>query len=263
MKITSLGGIGYDSNIYLVEDDINVLIDCGTNYHTQHTIEEIERRVPLDSIERIILTHRHYDHTGGAKTLQERTGAETFCHELDAKCLVVGDSVSTGARNFGDDMEPIQVTDIKRGEILSFGEMEMIVIHTPGHSVGSVCLFDPNKRILFSGDTVFADGGVGRWDLVTGNFEELVASVDLLTTLEVDALYPGHGNHTETGGAARIERSMMNLTMYTPDQLMLRKLHQENPLRFMDGEDLIELIQKRKDGMVKDLSHSFELEEDD
>ena len=68
---------------------------------------------------------------------------------------------------------------------------------TPGHTEGSICLLHGKSKTLFTGDTVFTGGSVGRWDLATGNYDQLVSSLEKLRKLDFENLYPGHGPYTE------------------------------------------------------------------
>ena len=85
-------------------------------------------------------------------------------------------------------------------------------MHTPGHTIGSMCLI--GKNCLFSGDTVFADGGVGRWDLDTGNYEQLLDSLEKLADIMVDDLYPGHGPSARGNAPDHLAMSLRALKMY-------------------------------------------------
>jgi len=89
-------------------------------------------------------------------------------------------------------MQPVEVTSLKNGEVFSTGEHELRVLHTPGHSAGSICLYEEASGALISGDTVFV-GGVGRWDLPSGDYNTLVRSVKTLYELAPASIYPGHG----------------------------------------------------------------------
>ena len=86
--------------------------------------------------------------------------------------------------------------------------MKFEVLHTPGHSICSIALYDKNTKTIVSGDTVYTDGGIGRWDLPTGNYEELVASVRRLSNMEVRALYPGHGPFSKSDGNRHISLAL-------------------------------------------------------
>lgn len=119
-------------------------------------------------------------------------GAKVFIHELDAEVVGNGDSWGTLSSMFSQSMDAIDVTPIKAGYDFSTGEHNLKVLHTPGHSIGSICLYDETTKDLISGDTVFV-GGVGRWDLPSGDFDALVRSVHGLKSLDVKNIYPGHG----------------------------------------------------------------------
>jgi len=192
MTIHYLPGRGADSNIYIVDGERPFLVDTGTGHNIERTIRRIAEVVDIGRIDRIFLTHKHFDHAGGAAELKRRTGATVYIHELDSQPVMEGDDWSTQAVMFGMRMEPVKVETIQEGELISSGECDFRVIHTPGHSAGSVALFSEEDAALIAGDTVFV-GGVGRWDLPGGDYHQLVKSLHKLEGLEVRALYPGHG----------------------------------------------------------------------
>jgi len=88
------------------------------------------------------------------------------------------------------------------------------VIHTPGHSPGSICLYEPGKKWLFSGDTVFAYGSFGRVDLPGGSARELIKSLEMLSRLDVENLYPGHEEVVEGDAKLHIARSLKIAKMF-------------------------------------------------
>ena len=192
MRIHHLPGRGYDSNIFLVNGDEPFLVDAGTGINGKTVLAWIREIVDEERIGRIILTHRHHDHVGGAAELSRTLGARVLIHERDAAPVENGDSKGTLGDMFGAEMEAVKVDTLSEGDIVSTGDGDFIVLHTPGHSTGSLALFCKEEGTLISGDTVFV-GGVGRWDLPTGNLSELVASIKRLLDLEVKDLYPGHG----------------------------------------------------------------------
>jgi hydroxyacylglutathione hydrolase len=192
MTIRFLPGKGYDGNMFLVEGSDPILVDTGTGQHFPTIIKTIEGLVPIKKLRTIVLTHRHYDHVGGASALMKRLGASVFIHELDAEVVGNGDSWGTMSSMFNQSIDAIEVTPLKAGHIFSTGDQKLKVLHTPGHSTGSICLYDETTKDLISGDTVFL-GGVGRWDLPSGDFEALVKSVRSLHDLDVKSIYPGHG----------------------------------------------------------------------
>ncbi|HUL39682.1 MAG TPA: MBL fold metallo-hydrolase [Methanomassiliicoccales archaeon] len=192
MTIRYLPGKGYDCNLFLVEGKDPILIDTGTGQHTSEILRIITSHIENGRIRTIVLTHRHYDHTGGASAMMRSLGAKVFIHELDAEVVGNGDSWGTMSEMFNKSIDAIEVEPIKAGHVFSSGEHELKVLHTPGHSIGSICLYDESTKELISGDTVFV-GGVGRWDLPSGDFDALVKSVRGLRGLDVKSIYPGHG----------------------------------------------------------------------
>jgi len=202
MSVLSIAGTGYDCNLYVVTGPHPVLVDAGTGMHMRKVLDRIEKLHLERPIEKIVLTHRHFDHVGGAADLASKFNAEVFIHEDDADSVEKGDNESTAANAYGSRLKPIKVTRIAEDDTISTGEHELMVLHTPGHTAGSICLYERSKRFLISGDTVFV-GGVGRWDLPTGNRRELISSIRCLLMQQPQDLYPGHGptsigNATET-----------------------------------------------------------------
>jgi len=195
-KITGL----YGANAYLIDAERPVLVDVGA----PNMFDLLKEFMNPTDLEYIILTHCHYDHTFGTAQLAERTGASIAIHEEDAKLL--GEDWATASDMFGaraPSIEPDML--LKGGESLDLGDVSLRIIHTPGHTPGSICLY--GSGLLFSGDTIFAAGGIGRTDL-GGDAHALVDSIKLLTTLDVDILYPGHGEITNENAGAQIRASL-------------------------------------------------------
>jgi hydroxyacylglutathione hydrolase len=192
MTIHYLSGKGLDSNIFMVDGRRPFLVDAGTGQNTDSILHSLGEVMDMDSLDRIILTHRHYDHVGGAAELRRRLGAMVYIHELDAQPVRMGDDWGTQSKMFGFAMEPVEVETLQEGAIVSTGDRDFEVLHTPGHSAGSIALFCERDGSLIAGDTVFV-GGVGRWDLPSGDYPQLVNSLRRLAGLKAVDLYPGHG----------------------------------------------------------------------
>ncbi|OPX57327.1 MAG: hydroxyacylglutathione hydrolase [Methanomassiliicoccales archaeon PtaB.Bin134] len=188
----------FDSNIYLLTGEDPILVDVGTGMHHQDVLKWLSYTVKRNKVRRIVLTHRHYDHTGGAAGMAKELGAEVLMHADDSPAVRQGDPRQTLAYMFGVPGHPVEVTDLVDGQVLSTGSSNFQVVHTPGHTSGSISLWEKDKGILLSGDTVFV-GGVGRWDLPSGNFEQLVGSVKKLLSLAPKEIYPGHGDFSQNG----------------------------------------------------------------
>jgi hydroxyacylglutathione hydrolase len=152
-----------------------------------------------DQINTIVLTHCHFDHTGRVKEISHMCKAKVAIHKIDARGLV--DDLQSLSMHFGE-RSPGIVPDIVLGEGDIIGEL--MVLHTPGHTPGSICLYSERDRVLISGDTVFSDGCFGRYDFPGGSRMELARSLDRLALLDVEGLYPGHGEPVEHGGNRHI-----------------------------------------------------------
>jgi hydroxyacylglutathione hydrolase len=197
LKVHQVCGSGYDSNVYYVDAQKPILIDTGTGQHNKETLQNLDKFSSIDKISKIILTHKHADHSGGAAELSAELGVKVYAHELDGQALVEGDGASTGAIMFGFIQQKVDITFIAGGDTIDCGDLELEIIHTPGHSPGSVSLYDSESKSIFCGDLVFMDGGVGRWDLPGGEYKELVRSVEKILEREIDNFYPGHGPANE------------------------------------------------------------------
>ncbi len=150
----------------------------------------------------LINTHGHFDHVGANKRMKEVTGARIAIHPDDEPML---GELSSSALNFGLSAENSPPADIhlKHGDEISFGNITLKVIHTPGHSRGGICLY--TRGHLFAGDTLFA-GSIGRTDLPGGDYDTLISSIKekLLILDEKTIVYTGHGPETTIGAEKRM-----------------------------------------------------------
>ncbi len=189
VEVHKVSGSPFDGNVYLIKDEVPVLIDAGMD--PEPTLRKIQKFIDPADIEMIILTHSHHDHSGGVVRLKEATGARVLIHEEEAGFL--GDDMATVAYLFGLSAPELKADGVlNEGDVLDLGEWKLEVMHTPGHSPGGICLYERKARVLFSGDTVFPQGNIGRTDLYAGCGSDLVSSIERLTALEVEVLYPGH-----------------------------------------------------------------------
>lgn len=197
MKVHYIAGVGYDSNVYLLEDEDPIVVDTGSGMYAESTLEEISKIVPLGKIGRIVLTHCHYDHFGGAAAFQKETGGRIYLHEAEAVPLRAGETIVTISGMFGGKLKEVDLEPLKTGQKLKIGTSQLEVLHMPGHSPGSIALYESASNSAVVGDTVFCDGGVGRWDLPGGDLAQLKRSVERLRGLNLRNIYPGHGSYAE------------------------------------------------------------------
>jgi glyoxylase-like metal-dependent hydrolase (beta-lactamase superfamily II) len=143
----------------------------------------------------IVSTHGHWDHTGANAAVAEHTGAQIAVHPLDAHRLTNPQPLFAPF-----EIPPsVPAVELAEGGEIRFGDIRLSVLHTPGHTEGSVCLLSADDGLLFSGDTLFANGW-GRVDLPGGSPEVMAESIARLADLEDHlAVLPGHGRATTIG----------------------------------------------------------------
>jgi glyoxylase-like metal-dependent hydrolase (beta-lactamase superfamily II) len=154
------------------------------------------------TVKYIINTHGHFDHVGANRRLKEATGADILIHAGDAPMLA---HLPAAAMAFGlrvEDSPPADRT-VADGETITFGDITLTVIHTPGHSPGGIALF--TDKVAFVGDSLFY-GSIGRTDFPGGEYNTLISSIkNRLFPLGDDVvIYTGHGPATTIGQERRI-----------------------------------------------------------
>ena len=172
----------YQTNTYIIHDGQSktcCVIDPG--YEADTVLDHCEK-LGLN-VEAILLTHGHFDHVGAVKEIAAETDCRVYLHTAD---LTMPPMMTAGALHYTD-----AYTD---GTQLDLAGLSIGVIHTPGHTPGSVCLVC--EQSIFSGDTLFAQG-CGRTDLPGGDWATIVASLNRLSKIEGNFwVYPGHGPST-------------------------------------------------------------------
>lgn len=201
-----IGKIGHITNCYLVygQNRDGILIDAGYDYNK--ILGEVEKnRV---NVKYIVITHGHADHIGAVEKIQKYLKCKVIVHEMDYKKLI------SLEENYSDmfDIKKQELKDeyimkIKSGYTLDVGDLKLEFIHTPGHTSGSICIYEKEENILFTGDTIFEDC-YGRCDLYSASIDEMASSVNkLFSRFSNITIYPGHGN------SCNIEKSKKYIKM--------------------------------------------------
>lgn len=170
----------YQANTYILQNgDRCAVIDPG---YEPETILSFLRRKSL-TLDAILLTHGHFDHVGGVRALAAETDCKVYLHEVE---LSMPPMMTAGTLYYTDTYGD--------GDTVTAAGLSVHVLHTPGHTPGSVCLIAEDT--MFSGDTLFA-GSCGRTDLPGGSWQDILGSLKRLAALETDyTVLPGHGEST-------------------------------------------------------------------
>ncbi len=197
MKLFTKVSTPLNVNTYvLVKDGSAVIIDPSGR--AQYLLDIVERENAV--LKAILLTHGHFDHIMAVDEILKSNPVPVYLHEEDRKAMASDDPQVT--YYFRRHYKFIADNTVEDGQQLDIGGMEFTVIHTPGHTAGSVCYLI--GKLLFTGDTIF-DGTVGRWDFPYGNKAVLKTSVDKLLKLDPDLMvYPGHENSIRLGDDLQI-----------------------------------------------------------
>ena len=188
MKIIPIAPYSFGANTYaIISDGHAIIIDPSV------TVGAITSAVSEEGavIDAVVLTHGHFDHIVSIDTMRDALGVTVYIHDEDAEMLTDG-SKNAFLTFFGRDRayRPADKT-LTDGEVIKVGDAEIKVIHTPGHSKGSICLL--GDGFLVTGDTLFAES-VGRCDLWGGDQASLAASLEKLRSLDRSIMiYAGHG----------------------------------------------------------------------
>jgi len=183
---------------YVLWDETKECAIVDPGCHTQREQTRLEKFISDNHLNPIMLlnTHGHFDHVMGNAFVSNKWSIKTYIHPEDKPQL---ERSTQYGEMFGYNIEspPIDIEEIEDGHTLELGNTYLKVIHTPGHTRGGVCFYNPDDKIVFSGDSLF-EGSIGRTDLPGGNYEQLLDSLlnKVVTLGKEYVVYPGHGAHT-------------------------------------------------------------------
>lgn len=188
-------GFVEQTNCYIIQDENTketMVIDPGGE--PEKIIDMLN--ILEAKLKYIYLTHCHADHIGATNSLQELVGGTILIHRTEAENLKE-DQINLATYIGLPEIKLQPDSRIDDDDLIHIGRLEFKVIHTPGHTNGSTCLYLPKEKLLFSGDTLFR-GTWGRTDLPTSSFEDIIESITnkLIILPEDTIVYPGHGKST-------------------------------------------------------------------
>ena len=196
-EIFQVGGGGFtapeDAAVYLIRFESEAaLVDAGTGGDTDRLFRNIEScGVSPDAVRYLLLTHCHFDHTGGAADVRERTGCRIVAHALEAPFLEAGDDRVTAALWYGTHLSPLPIDERIEGSrgTIRMGNREILAVHIPGHSPGSLAflLDSDGQRVLFGQDI---HGPLD--ESLLSDEDAYRRSLDLLAGQDADILCEGH-----------------------------------------------------------------------
>jgi hydroxyacylglutathione hydrolase len=196
-----------NANTYLIDRDKRILIDPGHSQFFSRVRDGLSAlSLTPEDMDVVLVTHGHPDHIESVQAFTDRKA-------LIAVSQIEMEFIRKLAPHYGQALgEPDFEPDIllQEGE-LEIGPVTLQIIHTPGHSPGSVCFYWPDEKVLFSGDVLF-NGGIGRTDLPMGNGEELKASIRRLAALDVEHVLSGHGE--PVSGREAVKRNFQEIESF-------------------------------------------------
>ena len=196
----------FQENTYLVHDDSGECIIFDPGCYTPDENRELSRAIEQRRLRpvRLINTHCHIDHIFGNQYVMDTYGLELEIHPLELRILQAAPQV---ALMFGLPPGPPQPAPgrfIEEGDVIRFGNTELEVLLTPGHSPGSLCFYSRRDGFLIAGDVLF-QRSIGRTDLPGGDYQTLIGSIlaKVMPLPDETIVYPGHGPGTTVGEERR------------------------------------------------------------
>ena len=192
MEVIKINNHPISANTYIAFDEDTkdgVIID--PSFYIENAIKEVINEGI--NIRAILLTHGHFDHISGVEQVRRMIDVPVYIHEKDADMLTSSDR--NQGSSFGIDIVSGPADNIfSDNDTLSFGSISFKVLHTPGHTEGSVCFLSDD--VMFTGDTLF-HMSIGRTDMEGGNYSDILVSLSKLAQIDVDyKVYPGHEQST-------------------------------------------------------------------
>ena len=177
-------------NTYLIRGEVTVLIDPGHSRHIPNLFRQMEQDgISREGIDLVIVTHSHPDHFEGLEAFKDLP-VKIAMNQEEARYL--GENAKLLFEMMGKPVSEFRVDFYLREGELHLGKLTFDIYQTPGHSPGSLSIYWPERKVLFTGDLVF-NGGIGRTDFPGGNPKAIKESIERMSRLDTELLLPGHG----------------------------------------------------------------------
>ncbi len=205
IKIFEFNPLGVNTYVLYDRTGECIVVDASSFFPDEN---ELLLNFILDNnlvVKHLVNTHLHFDHIFGVNFLASQLGVKLLAHRDD---MVLLENLSQQLQLFGFntnvDYRPEIGGFLAEGDVISFGEQQWKVLHVPGHSPGSIVLYNEKEKLALAGDVLF-HGSIGRTDLLGGNFEQLAGGIrtKLFTLPDDTEIYPGHGPKTTIGQERR------------------------------------------------------------
>ncbi len=195
------------NHLYLIVDqDEAILIDAHIGQAAEKVLEKIEEIIELDNLKTVLLTHGHMDHIGACPILEEKTNASIAAHIADAQYIeepwtqfvTLYQDFNISAQAYQDFItiaggRGVKVTKpLHDGDTIQIGSMKLELIHTPGHSPGSICIYEPETKTMFTGDVLTPSDWFSTMIGVYQDATKHIQSLKQLSEMDIEVLCPGH-----------------------------------------------------------------------
>lgn len=206
-----------DGNVYLLDGGVDAaIIDAGAGLEVERIVDLVAAARPRAPVSKLLLTHTHLDHAGGAAELAGRLGLEVFAPALEADVLEAGDAVAIGLEKakvsgiYPPDLRfaPCRVdVRVHHDQRVEIGDLELRAVATPGHSRGHLAWYLGRGPVptLFSGDSFFLGGAIALQNLPDSSLADYDVALDNLAGLEIEALIPSHYGFTLGQGRVHLD----------------------------------------------------------
>lgn len=198
-NVSLIRGRGLTSNVYVIGKEVITTVDAGSGaYYNRLEPDFKSLGLRISNVIQTIITHAHHDHANGLIELVQLADPKIFVFHRDARYL----------SGLGEH----RIVRLEEGDIIRTELFDLKIIHTPGHTEGSICLYDEEKKVIFTGDTVFPGGVFGNFP--PGEGRTIFMSLEKLTKIDVDIILAGHGMPLYKNGNQHIKEALKTATVY-------------------------------------------------